>query len=484
MGDKLKQSKKRIGPIKLTKKQKRTQIRVELAILAVLVAIFIFVAYEDYKERPGLLSPDEVVATERTTNSITLSWEDNRNTSKYVLFYKKKGPEYKNWKRVEIENSDEELETTYELKDLDVGTKYRVVVRADNKDRRGFVTEGKYYSTKNNQKIECEDSITKLSASKDFYIDVNAKTPLDFTSTDEAVATVNHTSGKVKIKGEGTTIIKIAATENYYYTEAEKDVKLIVLPTSMEKSSGAAMRIIYSLDEDNCTVVKAVTGDGSIHVPQGLAYTGEKYIIAYGMSNAQRIISFDAKEDGKSVSIPKASMGHPNGFTYCNANGLCYSVRGWSSKVVTYNPITDEYGSASLKYGCSGIAYDRETNKFYTSSRTAMRTYSGDGKFISQGYTGVIKHKGKVYTQDCGGYAGIMFHCLSGSSKHGTNYIDLYDMANGLYIGTLKCDLSEVESAIVDEEGYLEILSNYSSTTDYIYKTPINVKDLSKEINK
>ena len=71
-----------------------------------------------------------------------------------------------------------------------------------------------------------------------------------------------------------------------------------------------------------------------------------------------------------------------------------------------------------------------------------------------------------------------MFRCLSGSSKHGTNYIDLYDMKKGRYLGTFTCDLSEVESCIVDKDGFLEILANNSSNTDYIWKTNINVNSL------
>ena len=73
-----------------------------------------------------------------------------------------------------------------------------------------------------------------------------------------------------------------------------------------------------------------------------------------------------------------------------------------------------------------------------------------------------------------------MFRCLSGSSKHGTNYIDLYDMKNGRYLGTFSCDLSEVESCIVDDDGFLEILSNNSSSTDYIWKTDLNINTLGQ----
>ena len=223
-----------------------------------------------------------------------------------------------------------------------------------------------------------------------------------------------------------------------------------------------------------------VTGAGGAVIPQGLAYTGDKYIISYGMGSPNRVISFDVDGDGKDVSVPRVSMGHPNGFTYADENGLCYCAKGWTSKVYTYEPSTNKYGSVSLKYGCSGIGYDRKEKLLYTCSRTAMVAYD-----ISDGYKvkytcGVVKHSGHTYTQDCGGHAGIMFRCLSGSSKHGTNYIDMYDMKNGRYLGTLSCDLSEVESCIVDKDGFLEILANNSSGTDYIWKTNLNIDTLGE----
>ena len=104
---------------------------------------------------------------------------------------------------------------------------------------------------------------------------------------------------------------------------------------------------------------------------------------------------------------------------------------------------------------------------------------------ISKGYktvntTGVVKHSGHTYTQDCGGYAGIMMRVLSGSNKHGTNYIDLYDMKNGAYLGSLSCDLSEVESCIVNKDGFLEILANNKSKTDYIWRTDINIETIGE----
>ena len=86
-------------------------------------------------------------------------------------------------------------------------------------------------------------------------------------------------------------------------------------------------------------------------------------------------------------------------------------------------------------------------------------------------------------TQDIGGHGGIMLRCLSpNGNKHGINYIDLYDMRNGTYLGSFSCDLSEVESAIVNKDGFLEILANNTSGEDYIWRTDVNIETLAEGI--
>ena len=105
-----------------------------------------------------------------------------------------------------------------------------------------------------------------------------------------------------------------------------------------------------------------------------------------------------------------------------------------------------------------------------------MAVYDGHFNLIRN--VGRISRKAPYYFQDCGAYGGIMMHCVSGKNYRGTNYIDFYDMINGKYIGSIKCELGEVESLIVDEEGYIELLSNTKKKEDLIWKTPINMNDL------
>ena len=110
-----------------------------------------------------------------------------------------------------------------------------------------------------------------------------------------------------------------------------------------------------------------------------------------------------------------------------------------------------------------------------------MAAYSAEDYSVLH-TTRTARHSGHVYSQDCCGHGGILLHCVSDSDRHGINYIDIYDIERGKYLGSFGCDLSEVESAIVDNDGYLEILANNTSDTDYIWKTPINIDSLSESL--
>ena len=484
----------------LTIRQKHRHVRVGFLLLVIMTALAAFTIYRDYRERPGIVETSSLKAAKRTPDSITLEWDHVRNTDTYALYYKRQGHKYKDWERLELdadslksktvepedaENKDEkEVHVVKKIDGLEEGVKYVFRVRADNDERRGFITEGKAFSTMKTQKVEVRDNITKLTSSKPFTIDARAKTALTYKSSDPDVAKVDKKTGKVTLTGPGRATITIKAEETNVYVSAKSKTNILVLQSDPVNASGASAFAIYTLDPDNCEAVKAVVGEGGrTHCPQAFGYSGDKYYIAYGSSGAQRIVTYDVDGDGRSVSVPGIALGHPNGFCYADSTELCYSVRGWSGRCVTYSPETGEYGVFTLPRGASGIGYDRDKNRFYTSSRTGMVSYSGDGSFEILNIVGVVKHRGYTYTQDCGGHAGIMMRCLSGKDKHGTNYIDLYDMEGGKYLGSLVCQLSEVESAVCDDDGYLLILANNTADTDYIWKTDINIKDIAEGLD-
>lgn len=481
---------RRLMSLDLTMKQWVRFFSIASILLAVLLTIAGITAYDHYKVYPGRVERDTVLVRERGAGNIRIGWEATHNTEIYRVFYKVNDPDapedQKNGgeKGNEVDESWSLFETTEpeaNIEGLEEDTSYSFIVRADNAKKEGIATEVRNFSTKKDQTIEVPSKkITKFSFSEPFKLNVVAETGLEYESSDTDVAEILPESGKIKLNGEGVTTITIRAKETSEFDAAQKKVELRVIETEPVSAGGASAHTIYHLDANNCEVVKTITGAGGAVVPQGLGYSGSKYIVSYGMGNPNRIISFDVDGDGKDVSVPKIALGHPNGFTYADENGLCYCVKGWSSKAVTYEPTSGKYSSVTLPYGCSGIGYDRKEKLLYTCSRTVMAAYD-----ISDGYsvkykTGVVKHSGHTYTQDCGGHAGIMLRCLSGSSKHGINYIDLYDMKNGRYLGTFSCDLSEVESAIVNKDGFLEILANNTSGTDYIWRTEINIESLGE----
>ena len=462
-------------------------------------------AFNHYRTYPGQVERDSISSPGRGSDYIIISWDEARNIDVYKVWYKEndrdeaaEGAENKDADAGTENDAGEaaekdggfipddswtELETKVPeitVENLEEDTSYSFIVRADNKKKEGVATEPRSFSTKRPQKIKADKKITKFTFSKPFKIHVSAETDLMYESDNPDVAVVDPDTQEINITGAGVARITVIARSSLEYDSASKTVELRVIDGSPVDASGASMNVIYDLNPDNCEIVKRITGADGAVVPQGLGYTGDKYIVAYGMGSPNRIISFDTEGDGKEVSAPTVSMGHPNGFTYADENGRCYCVRGWTSTAYTYEPTSDSYGTISLSYGCSGIGYDRKEKLLYTCSRTAMVAYD-----ISDGYSvkyrcGVVSHSGTMYTQDCGGHAGIMFRCLSGGDKHGINYIDLYDMKNGRYLGTFTCDLSEVESCIVDKDGFLEILSNNSSNEDYIWKTDLNIDTLGE----
>lgn len=475
---------------KMSPAKRHWWIRFFSAASVLLMAAFVLatvMAFNHYKAYPGTVESSSISSPGRGSDYIIVSWDDAHSTDVYKVWYKEIGPaeaeEEAEKEPVMIDDSWTEMETDVPeitVRELKPDTSYAFIVRADSKENEGVATEPRSFSTKRTQKIKVSKKITKFTFSEPFRLKVSAETDVMYETSDPDVAVINPETQEVEIVGEGDTEITVTAKSSTRFESASKTVELKVIDSTPVSAGGASAHVIYHLDADNCEIVKSITGAEGAVIPQGLGYTGDKYIVVYGMGSPNRIISFDADGDGKKVSVPKVSMGHPNGFAYADENGRCYCAKGWTSKVYTYEPTSDTYGTVGLSYGCSGIGYDRKEKLLYTCSRTAMVAYDiGDGYSVKY-KCGVVRHSGNTYTQDCGGHAGIMLRCLSGSSKHGTNYIDLYDMKNGRYLGTLSCDLSEVESCIVDKDGFLEILANNSSSVDYIWKTDLNIETLGE----
>lgn len=461
-----------------TKKGKRYNrkklLKIELAVLVILLACLGFSVHRFLSIRPGWVDASTIKAVERKATVIEIEWEEARNAESYEVGFEELG-------KSDEDNAVEEpiIIKTEELKaratGLKEGTEYKVTIKAYTKDGvEGISSKSKAFYTKKRQKLIGRTSFIKLTSSKNFNIAKGAKTETTCKSSNTKVATVTN-KGEVDIKGAGTTTLTVRAKSTEDYLSARKKVKLTVIQSLERNAAGAVFGIVYSIGPSDVKTVMQVYCDG--RTPQSLAFTGKKYIVAFGDWGSQRIVSYNKDGSGRSVTVPSHNLGHPNGFTYCNRTGLCYSVRGRTTQIDTYNPSNGAFGTTRMPYQAAGICYDRVDKVIYTTSQTGIRVYSGDGSFIQKKLIYDINHPMFIYTQDSCGHAGFVFRCISGSNKHAQNYIDMYRVSDSKYLGSIRVSgLGEIESAIVDNEGYLELMFN--SRADYIYKTNIRVEDL------
>ena len=250
-------------------------------------------------------------------------------------------------------------------------------------------------------------------------------------------------------------------------------VALLTNPTQ-----GGRARVVYTFNTSNCKKLFSIKGYKKAKVPQGMTFTGSEYYILYGMSAGQSIVTYSASGRRLSASKFSFSIGHPNGITWDPVTRMCYIFKGNTKKFFTWNPATGRYGKSKVPYSSSGIAYDNATNTLYATSKTGIRAYSADGNFTHQRLFSRCNHGIFHYIQDCGAAEGFIFHGISGSNKKKTNYLDIYRAADGAYLGSIKITIGEIESAVVGNDGFLQLLINTSGEKDYVWKTPLNINEL------
>ena len=458
-------------PMKKTRSQKKKILKLELIVLAVLLVCLGLSLYRYFSIRPGWVEASSIEAVKRTASSIEISWSEARNAVKYETVWTEK------------DNADAEPisviseTTTAKATGLKQGTEYKVRIRAYAEDDiEGIYSGSKVFATKSKQKLTAKSKYLKLTSSKSFNIAKGAKSETECSSSNQRVATVTN-AGKVKIRGAGTATLRVEAKADENYLRASKTIRLEVISSLERNSNGGSFGVVYNIGPSDVKTVMTVSGEGGAATPQSMGFTGKKYIIVFGDEGSQRIISYNLDGSGRKVSVPSHNLGHPNGFTYCNKTKLCYCVRGFTTSIDTYNPKNGAYGKTSMPYQAAGICYDRVTGKMLTTSRTGIRVYKGDGSFVQEKLIYDISRPMHVYTQDSCAHAGFVFRCMSGANKHAENYIDMFRVSDSKYLGSIRVSgLGELESAIVDNEGYLELLVN--SSVDRIYKTKIKVRDL------
>lgn len=152
------------------------------------------------------------------------------------------------------------------------------------------------------------------------------------------------------------------------------------------------------------------------------------------------------------------SLGHCNGATYCDKDGMIYCT-GYNNgsqrkQIVVLNQNFKQQRTFNLPVGVSGVAYDKSVNKFYCTSGKNIYIFSYS-EFTKSSGKKSYKHFRKAAGaggkgQDVAGYNGIIYK-LQFYSSHGI--IDLYKHTTGAYIGTIKITYSETESAGFDYNG-------------------------------
>ena len=294
----------------------------------------------------------------------------------------------------------------------------------------------------------------------------------------------------VGVTGSKATWYKVKVGNAYGYMAGDyldlkntygniKGKKEIARKLLAKATNGGKERFVYTFDTKNCKKKLKVSGYGSGWVPQGMAFTGKEYYVLFGMGGGQSIVTYSAS--GKRIRATKLpyNIGKPNAITWNPNSGVCYIFTGGQNRIYTWNPKTNKFGTSRTPYSSSGVSYDRITKKIYTTSLSGVRVYSADGRFRHEKAFSKCSHSGRSYVQDCGAYGGFIFHAMSGSNKFGKNYLDVYRAKDGKYLGSIAVYLGELESVIVDNEGYVELLVNHGGTyTEYIWKTPLNVKDM------
>ena len=241
---------------------------------------------------------------------------------------------------------------------------------------------------------------------------------------------------------------------------------------------GGKARVVYTFTPDNCKKRFAIQGYKKAKVPQGFTYTGNEYYILYGMAAGQSIVTYS--QDGTRLAESKFafSIGHPNGITWDPVTKICYIFKGNQKRIYTWNPATNKFGKSKTPYSSSGVGYDNATNMIFASSHTGIRMYTSDGKFRHQKLFPRCKPGFFHYIQDCGAGEGFIFHGVSGRSKKTKNQLDIYRAADNAYLGSIKITIGEYESAVIGPGGYLELLINTDGTTDYVWRTPLNINEL------
>ena len=224
--------------------------------------------------------------------------------------------------------------------------------------------------------------------------------------------------------------------------------------------------------------------------PQSIAYNNGIYYVIWthlsGTGKDGRVAKYDSNAKYLGRSSEDVAFGHGNGLTYSTVDNLLYATttsrvydkhnNNKKSTRISPNTLKQVSPRKSLEHGTSGIAFDKLTQRFITSSGASSRNSSDPGYLyvydsnMSKQIKRIKKKRWNV-AQDIGAYGGIVYVCIHSSS--GNDYIDMYNEDTGDYLGSYTVKDYELESVVVNDAGELVILYH---NTDAIQFTGIKVK--------
>ena len=397
----------------------------------------------------------------------------------------------------------------YEIKKVEVGSKYRVVVTAIDKDGMYKGATNQILTAKKaKQRVKVSQEECRGFSGDTFKIKATGKGDITYSSRNAKVATVSD-NGKIKLLKSGETTIIAKASGNDEYRVGKKKIKILdkdetsttvvrtqgdyairAIATINDKTvsgknsnsvsvsayadkarSYSSKHIIKTLNKNNLNVVAMIQNPGSIDVPQSMCFNGSEYIISFVNQGGTKGM-FRTFNRGGSLkrSQTVTGLGHANGSTYNPNTGKIYTVKTHksvkSSSCSTYNESgLTSAGKFNLPRVTSGIAYDTTNDKYYLSKGSAVYVCNSSMKVERS----IRKKAGYYHSQDIGAYNGVALVCTWVSGNKSS--IDMYRISDGAYLGSFDVSIGEIESCVIDD-GYLIILMNTrGSSRDYIYKT-------------
>ena len=186
----------------------------------------------------------------------------------------------------------------------------------------------------------------------------------------------------------------------------------------------------------------------------------------------------------ESKSPGEQAYGHGNGCTYCTADGKLYSVtsagRGDNRVAQVIDPATlTIVGHKALAHGTSGIAFDKITNRFITSSGAGSEKDPGylyvyDAEMKEPAGKKKIKKMRWATPGDIAAYNGIIYVNISSynTEKKDGNHIDMYSEDTGAYLGSYDAPYAEIEGIDITDQG--ELVLSFHADPPFVQFTGIN----------